>query len=81
MTLIKNLYHIFRITWALVVFVSLCCAIVLMKMTWNYYTTHPTQTVIESTHHGIWNYPFPAITICNINRLSYNLTKEFVNNL
>ncbi|XP_014478704.1 PREDICTED: sodium channel protein Nach-like [Dinoponera quadriceps] len=70
-----------RITWVLVVFSSLCCAIILMKMTWNYYAAHPTLTVIESTHHGIWNYPFPAITVCNINRLSYNLTKEFVDNL
>ncbi|EFN89774.1 Sodium channel protein Nach [Harpegnathos saltator] len=70
-----------RIVWALMVFTSLCCAVVLMKMTWNYYATHPTLTVIESTHHGIWNYPFPAITVCNINRMSYNLTKEFVDNL
>ncbi|XP_032665503.1 sodium channel protein Nach-like [Odontomachus brunneus] len=70
-----------RITWALVIFISLCCAAVLMKMTWNYYATHPTLTVIESTHHGIWNYPFPAVTVCNINRISYNLTKEFINKL
>ncbi|XP_071637546.1 sodium channel protein Nach isoform X2 [Temnothorax longispinosus] len=52
-----------------------------MKMAWNYYDTHPTLTVIESTHHGIWNYPFPAITVCDINRMSYNLTKKFVENL
>ncbi|XP_072760901.1 sodium channel protein Nach [Anoplolepis gracilipes] len=70
-----------RIIWAITVFTSLCCALVLMKMSWNYYATHPTLTVIESTHHGIWNYPFPAITICNINRVSYNLTKEFVKKL
>ncbi|XP_018347417.1 PREDICTED: sodium channel protein Nach-like [Trachymyrmex septentrionalis] len=70
-----------RIIWAIVVFVSLSCAIVLIRMAWNYYATHPTLTVIESTHHGIWNYPFPAITVCNINRISYNLTKKFVENL
>ncbi|KAG5315168.1 NACH protein, partial [Acromyrmex insinuator] len=70
-----------RIIWAIVVFVSLVCAIVLIRMAWNYYATHPTLTVIESTHHGIWNYPFPAITVCDINRISYNLTKKFVENL
>ncbi|XP_011860453.1 PREDICTED: sodium channel protein Nach-like isoform X2 [Vollenhovia emeryi] len=70
-----------RITWAITVFVSLGCAILLMKMAWNYYATHPTLTVIESTHNGIWNYPFPAITVCDINRISYNLTKKFVENL
>ncbi|XP_020287814.1 sodium channel protein Nach-like isoform X2 [Pseudomyrmex gracilis] len=52
-----------------------------MIMSWNYYAAHPTLTVIESTHHGIWNYPFPAITVCNINRVSYNLTTQFVENL
>lgn len=71
----------YRIIWAIAVFVSLGCAIVLMKMAWNYYATHPTLTVIESTHHGIWNYPFPAITVCNINRISYNLTKKFVESM
>ncbi|XP_039313466.1 sodium channel protein Nach-like [Solenopsis invicta] len=70
-----------RIIWAIVVFVALGCAIFLMKMAWNYYAIHPTLTVIESTHHGIWNYPFPAVTVCNINRISYNLTKKFVDNL
>ncbi|XP_050450031.1 sodium channel protein Nach-like [Cataglyphis hispanica] len=70
-----------RIIWVITVLTSLCCALVLMKMAWNYYATHPTLTVIESTHHGIWNYPFPAITVCDINRVSYNLTKEFVKNL
>ncbi|XP_036139828.1 sodium channel protein Nach isoform X2 [Monomorium pharaonis] len=70
-----------RIVWAIVVFVSLGCAIFLMKMAWNYYAIHPTLTVIESTHRGIWHYPFPAITVCNINRISYNLTKKFVENL
>ncbi|XP_011640247.1 sodium channel protein Nach-like isoform X1 [Pogonomyrmex barbatus] len=70
-----------RIIWAIAVFASLGCAIALMKMAWNYYVTHPTLTIIESTHRGIWNYPFPAITVCNINRISYNLTKEFIENL
>jgi len=71
----------YRIIWAIAVFLSLGCAIVLMKMAWNYYATHPTLTVIETTHHGIWRYPFPAITVCDINRMSYNLTKKFVENL
>ncbi|KYN06007.1 PREDICTED: sodium channel protein Nach-like [Cyphomyrmex costatus] len=70
-----------RIIWAITVFVSLGCATVLIRMAWNYYATHPTLTVIESTHHGIWNYPFPAITVCDINRISYNLTKKFVENI
>ncbi|KAH0954587.1 hypothetical protein HN011_002606 [Eciton burchellii] len=70
-----------RIVWAITVIISFCCGIVLINMTWDYYVSHPTMTIIESTHHGIWNYPFPAITICNLNHVSYNLAKKFVNNL
>ncbi|KAG7203400.1 hypothetical protein KM043_013468 [Ampulex compressa] len=70
-----------RILWAITVFTSLCCAIVLMKFVWEYYATHPTLTLIESTHHGIWNYPFPAVTICDVNRISLSLTKQLVQKL
>ncbi|EFN70446.1 hypothetical protein EAG_08741 [Camponotus floridanus] len=72
---------IYRIIWAITVITSLCCAFILIKMSLNYYISHPTLTVIESTHNGIGNYPFPAITICDINRVSYKLTEEFVKNL
>ncbi|RLU26310.1 hypothetical protein DMN91_000104 [Ooceraea biroi] len=70
-----------RIVWAIIVLTSFCCALALINMSWDDYASRPTLTVIESTHHGIWHYPFPAITICNFNRVSYNLTKEFVNKL
>ncbi|XP_014612219.1 PREDICTED: sodium channel protein Nach-like [Polistes canadensis] len=70
-----------RIIWAIVLFASFCCAIVLMKIAWDYYASHPTLTVIETTHRGIWNYPFPAVTICNINRISLNLTRSLVDML
>ncbi|KAI4500560.1 hypothetical protein M0802_004522 [Mischocyttarus mexicanus] len=70
-----------RIIWAIVLFASFCCAIVLMKIAWDYYASHPTLMVIETTHRGIWNYPFPAVTICNINRISLNLTRRLVDTL
>ncbi|GAB1859033.1 Sodium channel protein Nach [Camponotus japonicus] len=70
-----------RIIWAIMVITSLCCAFILIKMSLNYYVTYPTLTVIESTHNGIGNYPFPAITVCDNNRVSYKLTEEFVKNL
>jgi len=82
-TTIKNILpaNIYRIIWAIAVLASLCCAVAFIEKGWSFYASHPTLTVIETTHHGIWNYPFPAITICDINRMSYNLTKSFVENL
>nr|QTI50352.1 odorant binging protein [Agrilus zanthoxylumi] len=29
-----------------------------------------TEIVTDSTHHAVWNYLFPAVTICNINKIS-----------
>lgn len=63
------------------VLASFICAIILMHIAWEYNSSRPTITVIESTHRGIWFYPFPAITICNINRLSLRRTTAMVQNL
>lgn len=60
---------------------SLCIALGLLKGTLNFFAEHFVLSVIETTHNGIWNYPFPAITVCDINRVSLNLTKKFVENL
>ena len=65
----------------MMVLTSLACSVTLMRIAWNYNSARPTLTVIESTHHGIWNYPFPAVTICNINRVSLQNAKQFVQKL
>ncbi|XP_015607553.1 sodium channel protein Nach [Cephus cinctus] len=70
-----------RILWGIVVLALLICALILMKMTWDYYSEHSTLTVLESTHYGIWNYPFPAVTVCNINRVSRSLATRFIETL
>ncbi|KAF3426092.1 hypothetical protein E2986_12150 [Frieseomelitta varia] len=70
-----------RIAWAITVVSSLCIALGLLKSTLNFFAEHFVLSVIETTHNGIWNYPFPAITVCDINRVSLNLTQKFVENL
>ncbi|XP_061932736.1 sodium channel protein Nach-like isoform X1 [Apis cerana] len=70
-----------RVIWAIMVFSSLCIAIWMMKITYEYFMKNHILTVIETTHHGIWNYPFPAVTICDFNRVSLKLTKKLVDNL
>ncbi|XP_063982072.1 sodium channel protein Nach-like [Diachasmimorpha longicaudata] len=70
-----------RIIWGITVFSALSCAAFLMHTAWVYNSSRATLTVIESTHRGIWNYPFPAITICNLNRMSLAKTTEFVRGL
>ncbi|XP_076301855.1 sodium channel protein Nach [Lasioglossum baleicum] len=70
-----------RIVWAITVFASLCIAIVIIKISYVHYSENRIYSVIKSTHHGIWNYPFPAVTVCDINRVSLELTRKFVDKL
>ncbi|XP_053978702.1 sodium channel protein Nach-like [Hylaeus volcanicus] len=70
-----------RIAWAIAVFTSLCIALGIIKITFDFYENHQVSAVIESTHHGIWNYPFPAVTVCNINRISLRMSRELAEKL
>ncbi|KOC69707.1 Sodium channel protein Nach [Habropoda laboriosa] len=70
-----------RVAWAITVLMSVCIAIGMLKVTYDYYYEHSILSVIESTHNGIWNYPFPAVTVCDLNRVSLKLAEKFVDNL
>ncbi|XP_044020897.1 sodium channel protein Nach-like [Aphidius gifuensis] len=50
-----------------------------MHTAWEYNSSRSTLTVIKTTHRGIWNYPFPAVTVCNLNRISAKKAKQFRN--
>lgn len=36
-----------------------------------------TFQVIESTHGAIWDVPFPAVTICDMNHISMARARKF----
>lgn len=56
-------------------------SIVLLWISWNLSAETPTLTVIETTNHPIGNIHFPAVTICNMNKIAasraLNLAKNF----
>jgi hypothetical protein len=49
--------------------VGLAGATVLINKVWTQYSTSPTITSIESTHFPIWNIPYPAVTVCQVNKV------------
>lgn len=51
-------------------------AILLLFISLKWHLNTRTLTVIESTHYPIWNVYFPAITICNFNKISANRARE-----
>ena len=55
---------------------GLAGAIILINKVWTQYSTSPTITSVENTHYPIWNIPFPAVTICQVNKVHYSAAKQ-----
>lgn len=61
--------------------VAFIVAVYLVWSSWiNNYESNIVM-VADSVHYPIWNYQFPAITICNINKASFNQTNAFISKL
>jgi amiloride-sensitive sodium channel len=48
---------------------------------WEEYLHSPTVTTVDSTSYPIWKVPFPAIAVCNINKVSRSATWELAQKL
>ncbi|XP_050073010.1 pickpocket protein 11-like [Anopheles maculipalpis] len=48
---------------------------------WMRFRTTPTITTIETMTYPIWNIPFPAVTVCNINKIDNRKAKGIINRL
>ncbi|KAG4071872.1 hypothetical protein HA402_006033 [Bradysia odoriphaga] len=59
-----------RIGWAVIVVAALITSIILLWVSWEWNAETKTTTVIESTHYAVSNVPFPAVSICGMNRIS-----------
>lgn len=70
-----------RIVWIFIVTISLIASIVLLRISWMWNSEYPVVTVIESTHYATWNIPFPAVTFCNLNKISMSAAMQFASTL
>lgn len=70
-----------RSIWALIITTAFLAVSLLLSTAYNSFMNEPTVIFTESTHNMIWNYPFPAITICNYNQISKSGVLEFVRTL
>ncbi|XP_068085172.1 sodium channel protein Nach-like [Anabrus simplex] len=70
-----------RIIWFLGCSLGVYGAVWLMGQVWMKYSTSPTITSVESTHYPIWNIPFPAVTICNVNKVHLSSANELYRKL
>ncbi|XP_043287468.1 pickpocket protein 28-like [Venturia canescens] len=58
-----------KITWLTVCCMSSSLCIYLMLSVWNKYTMTPAIISVESTTYPLWGFPFPAVSICNFNKV------------
>ncbi|KAM3968439.1 sodium channel protein Nach [Aphomia sociella] len=70
-----------RSCWAIAVLVSTVIAIYFVITAYTWYARNPIVTVIESTQGAIWDVPFPAVTICDLNIISRKAARRFADNL
>ncbi|XP_037870318.1 sodium channel protein Nach isoform X2 [Bombyx mori] len=70
-----------RCCWAISVAVSIVCAAYFVVTAYRWYARNPIVTVIESTQGAIWDVPFPAVTICDLNLVSKKAAHRFAENL
>ncbi|KAJ8921011.1 hypothetical protein NQ315_015807 [Exocentrus adspersus] len=59
-----------RVIWAIICLSSLVCVVIILCSAWKNFKQHPVISMTESTSYPIWNYEFPAVTVCNHNKVS-----------
>lgn len=77
----RRIYIFIRLAWAGIVISALIASVVLLWISYKWNAATPTVTVIENTHFATWNIPFPAITICNMNKISDAAAKRVANEM
>ncbi|GFG36325.1 hypothetical protein Cfor_05944, partial [Coptotermes formosanus] len=58
-----------KLLWSAVCITCVSVAIVMMDIVWLRFQDSPTVTTVETTTYPIWNIPFPAVTLCNNNKV------------
>jgi len=80
-TINKEYHPVERWLWIILSFLALVVVIVLLWISWNWSAETPTTTVIESTNFATYNLPFPAVTICNMNKISKAVALEIAKDM
>lgn len=61
-----------KIGWAIIVSIMFILSNVLVDVFWERYKTNPTRVNVDTNHAPLSELNFPAITICNIARMSFD---------
>nr|CAD7570917.1 unnamed protein product [Timema californicum] len=70
-----------RLLWGSVVLSALVIAVTIILNSWEMFNNRHTMTSIETANYPLWNVPFPAITICALNKVQRSKTRRIVDNM
>lgn len=82
----KNLVENKRLTvekfiWFCVHFFAVSASLWIVWTTWTDFTDNPTITTLESQNYPVKGIPFPAVGLCNINRISKWRARKYAEQL
>uniref|UniRef100_A0A182FFS8 Pickpocket n=1 Tax=Anopheles albimanus TaxID=7167 RepID=A0A182FFS8_ANOAL len=70
-----------RMIWLFVCLISIGFTTVMGMIAWVRFRTTPTITTIETMTYPIWKIPFPAVTVCNINKIDREKANAIIERL
>lgn len=44
---------------------------------WQNFTNQPTFTTLQSVKYPIWRVPFPAVSVCSVNKISRKAARAY----
>uniref|UniRef100_A0A182PHT5 Sodium channel protein Nach n=1 Tax=Anopheles epiroticus TaxID=199890 RepID=A0A182PHT5_9DIPT len=74
-------YTPLRFVWSVIAVVSLAFTLFLSSSAWEQFRSNPTLTTIETTSYPVSLIAFPAVTLCNINKIHSGRAEELQKNL
>jgi hypothetical protein len=76
--MINYLKYCFRIFWLIAFCLGLIGAVLLINDVWARYKANPVIVTFEPKEHDIDSLPFPAVTICNINKFAKSKVEKII---
>lgn len=66
-----------KLMWLGIHSTTIVCSIAVVMSAWSRFTDNPTITTLESQHHSIYKIYFPAIGICQNNKISRTYATKY----
>lgn len=70
-----------KFLWVVIHVIAIGVSLWIVRTTWTEFTDNPTITTLESQNYPIKHLPFPAVALCNINRISRWRARKYAEQL